>query len=63
MDEFIDVKYYSTTFRLNPVGENVQVILKLRNEIAQLKKQIAEHSLFQPIIQQPLQPRRQKFSK
>jgi len=52
MDEFIDVKYYSMTFRLNPVGENVQVILKLRNEIAQLKKQIAEHPLFQPIIQQ-----------
>jgi hypothetical protein len=50
MDEFIDVKYYSMTFRLNPVGENVQVILKLRNEIAQLKKQIAEH----PIIQQPI---------
>jgi len=58
MDEFIDVKYYSMTFRLNPVGENVQVILKLRNEIAQLKKQIAEHPLFQP-----LPPSREKRSK
>ena len=54
MDEFIDIKYYSMTFRLNPVGENVQVILKLRNEIAQLKKQIAEHPIIQPLFQQPI---------
>ena len=49
MGEYINVKYYSMTFRLNPVGENVKVILKLHEEITQLKKQIAD------IVQQPVQ--------
>jgi hypothetical protein len=37
---YINASYYSMTFRLMPIGENIQLIISLRNKIAELEKQI-----------------------
>lgn len=42
MIEYINVKYYSMTFRLNPIGENIKLIIQLQERIAVLEKKLME---------------------
>ena len=42
MGEYINVKYYSMTFRLNPVGDNIKLIISLQERITTLEKKLSE---------------------
>jgi hypothetical protein len=45
MDTFINIKYYSMTFRLNPIGDNIHLIISLRSKVAELEKKLEEINL------------------
>ena len=53
IDVFIDVKYHSMTFRLNPVGDNIRVILSLQNKVIELEKKLEQISRSKAIQKVP----------
>jgi hypothetical protein len=50
---YINASYYSMTFRLMPIGENIQLIISLRNKIVELEKQILAMPKSIPIQKPP----------
>ena len=42
MGDYINVKYYSMTFRLNPVGDNIKLIISLQERITTLERKLSE---------------------